>query len=229
MESAGAGFSDAGEMVLTELADLSDVGVLDPSLGGDHERDLEDSATIFSSTAAGDGLSGREDDLDCTPTGPGTGGLGGSNIFSSAKAAKMSFWNGFLGNAFPWLSSPSLTANVPATATVGPATVAGSSRSRASPSDPDADVGGESIPLAERMYGFDGERPYSGILAEDPFRDGGNGRAAPCPNDRNDPLLVCTAAGGGASGEAGGEGEASTHSSPSSSVCHAGVDAMLDK
>lgn len=101
------------------------------------------------------------------------------------------------------------------------------SRSRASPSDPDADVGGESMPLAERMYGLDGERPKSAGMLAEPLRDGGSGRAAPAPRDLMDPRLFVVAAGGTSrSGEPGGDGVVSTHSSPSSSVCQAGMDAI---
>lgn len=132
-------------------------------------------------------------------------GLGGSNIFSRASAENISFWKGFLGNALPWLSSPSLTRKVPAAGSDTAVLLSGwamgeasrstlpvaASRSRASSSEPEIEVGGESMPLAERMYGFDGAREKSGLLAVDPLRDGGSGRATPAPNERNEPRLLC--------------------------------------
>jgi hypothetical protein len=142
------------------------------------ESCVDDSGLEASSSGrvgGGDGLAGmvskgvdtdaaKGADADAEPV----TGLGGSNIFSRANAENMSFWNGFLGKAFPWLSSPSLTRKVPATGSdanvslLGWATAVGVgslllsllafaiSRSRASPSEPEIDVGGESRPLAER-------------------------------------------------------------------------------
>lgn len=83
-----------------------------------------------------------------------TGGDGGSNMRSRARAENMSLpWpKGLLfGNAFPWLSSPSLIWNVPAAAVVAPPS---------SPLElaPLTLVGGDSMPLTFLMRGLDGLR-----------------------------------------------------------------------
>lgn len=164
-------------------------------------------------------------------------GDGGSNILSSGSAAKMSLpcANGLMGKALPWVSSPSFTTKVPGALVVdGALALLSLSRAGNSPSSL-TDVGGDGMPLKLRTSGFDTHRSFSGELAADPLRLGGSVRAAlPCPKERRDPRLVCTEACDGPDGASvgvpGGDGDVSTHSSTSSSVCHAGApDAMAYK
>lgn len=140
--------------------------------------------------------------------------------------------NGLTGNALPWVSSPSLTTKVPACRVVDGA-LALLSRSRGGSPSSLTDVGGESMPLWERTKGFDAHRSFCGECDSDPLRLGGSVLAAlPWPSERSEPRFVLREEwdGGGSvsDGEPGGDGDVSTHSSSSSSVCQAGVELMAN-